>query len=362
MQVHRHLRLSRLGGRGRSSGSGRPRGRPPRRNRLVGVTLDRRQLLRRVTAAAGGMTLAGLAPEAAPAAATGSGGGAFPTHPRWKFVFVSNLTTSPLFVPLQYGIEDACALVECTYRWTGSVGADTGEVVKAVESARPVAEALQAGIPVVAYHADASPSDPRVAFVGQNAYAVGRSIGERIAKLVRKGDVTLFVTERRVPPVEQRLKGALAGIRGSGAPIRTTVVVTTGDSYESAARIDRHVIAHAHVRGLFALELVPSEGVGRAMVKHNLRREGVLAGGYGVLPATLDLIRQGQLEFTLDEQPYLQGFVPVLQLFLVKLSGGLLAPSDTELPLVFVRRSNLKRYLAKTRYEGSSSKQRYPIY
>ena len=98
------------------------------------------------------------------------------------------------------------------------------------------------------------------------------------------------------------------------------------------------------------------------MVKHNLRREGVLAGGYGVLPATLDLIRQGQLEFTLDEQPYLQGFVPVLQLFLVKLSGGLLAPSDTELPLVFVRRSNLKRYLAKTRYEGSSSKQRYPIY
>jgi simple sugar transport system substrate-binding protein len=327
------------------------------------------------------MTLAGLAPEEALATVTGSGGGAFPAHPRWKFVFVSHLTTSPLFVPLQYGIQDACALVECTYRWTGSVGAHTGEVVKAVESAvkvkadgialpivdgkalnRPVAEALEAGIPVVAYNADASPHDPRVAFVGQNSYEAGRSIGERIAKLVRKGDVTLFVAARGVSPVERRLNGALAGIRRSGAPIRPTVVVTTSDPYESAARIDRHVIDHHRVRGLFALELVPSEGVGHAMVKHGLRQEGVRAGGYGVLPATLDLIRQGQLEFTLDEQPYLQGFVPAVQLFLVKLSGGLLAPSDTRLPLVFVTKSNLKPYLAKTRYEGSSSKQRYPIY
>src|SRR5439155_19977619 len=156
----------------------------------------------------------------------------------------------------------------------------------------------KAGIPGVAYHADANPSDARVAFVGQNSYEAGRSIGGRIAKLVRKGDVTLFVAERGVPPVERRLKGALAGIRRSGAPIRTTVVVTTSDPYQSGARIDRHVIAHDHVRGLFALELVPSEGVGRAMVKHGLRQEGVRAGGYGVLPATLDLIRQGQLEFT----------------------------------------------------------------
>ena len=35
----------------------------------------------------------------------------FPSHPRWKLVFVNHVTTNPFFVPTQYGIQDACALL-----------------------------------------------------------------------------------------------------------------------------------------------------------------------------------------------------------------------------------------------------------
>ena len=46
--------------------------------------------------------------------------GPFPAHKRWKFVFVNHVTTNPFFVPTQYGIQDACALLGCDYQWTGS--------------------------------------------------------------------------------------------------------------------------------------------------------------------------------------------------------------------------------------------------
>ena len=48
------------------------------------------------------------------------------------------------------------------------------------------------------------------------------------------------------------------------------------------------------------------------------------------------LIQNGSLQFTIDQQPYLQGFYPIVQLFLAKLSGGLVAPSDTNTGLLFV--------------------------
>jgi simple sugar transport system substrate-binding protein len=45
---------------------------------------------------------------------TTGGGGNFPSHRKWNFVFVNHVTTNPFFVPTIYGIQDACALVNCS--------------------------------------------------------------------------------------------------------------------------------------------------------------------------------------------------------------------------------------------------------
>src|ERR1700739_1505878 len=59
---------------------------------------------------------------------------AFPQHPHWRFVFVNHVTTNPFFVPTQYGIQDACALLDCDHQWTGSTDADGGQMGKAVNA------------------------------------------------------------------------------------------------------------------------------------------------------------------------------------------------------------------------------------
>ena len=42
------------------------------------------------------------------------------------------------------------------------------------------------------------------------------------------------------------------------------------------------------------------------------------------------------MDFTIDQQPYLQGWLPVLQLFCYSYSSGLVAPSDTNTGILFV--------------------------
>ena len=86
------------------------------------------------------------------------------------------------------------------------------------------------------------------------------------------------------------------------------------------------------------------------------------AGGYDLLPETLRAIRDRHLDFTIDQQPYLQGFLPVLQIFLDRYSGGLVSPADTNTGLTFVTRRNVARYLTtRSRYEGSTSRESYPV-
>ena len=94
-------------------------------------------------------------------------------------MFVNHVTTNPFFVPTQYGIQDACALLGMDYQWTGSANADVAQMVNAVNAAiagkadaiavpivdpkafdKPIQAALDAGIPVFAYNADAPPATP----------------------------------------------------------------------------------------------------------------------------------------------------------------------------------------------------------
>ena len=98
----------------------------------------------------------------------------FGSHPAYKFVFVNHVTTNPFFTPTQYGIADACKLLGCCYQWTGSENSNVSQMVNALNTAvtaeaegiavalidlhafnAPVEAALKAGIPVIAYNADA---------------------------------------------------------------------------------------------------------------------------------------------------------------------------------------------------------------
>jgi simple sugar transport system substrate-binding protein len=316
------------------------------------------------------------------AAAAAAGGAPFlQQHPRWRFVFVNHATTNPFFVPARYGIADACSIFGVGAEWTGSRRSDVGEMVAAMQRAirtgadgiavsvidpvlfnRPTAEALDRGIPVVYYNADGGRANRRVAYVGQDLYQSGLMVGARIAELVGEGDVFLFIATPGQLNIQPRIDGARDAIHDSGKRIAVHVVATGADVDEERERIEQTYLKHRTLRGMFAVDGGSTQGVAEVMRAHGLHRRGVHAGGYDLLPGTLEAVADGRLDFTIDQQPYLQGFVPIEQLFLYRYSGGLVSPAETNTGLKFVTRQNVRPYLTtKTRYEGSSAVRRYPV-
>ena len=303
------------------------------------------------------------------------------THPQWRFVFVNHALTNPFFVPARYGSADASRLLNVSATWTGSRSSDVGEMVKAMKHAIDTRAdgiavsiidetafntttelAIKHGIPVVAYNADGGKSNKRLAYIGQDNYQSGLEMGARIVSLVPAGDVFIFIATPNQQNIQPRVDGARDAIRDSGAPLRVHVVASGVDVTTERKKIEATYLANKKARGLFAVDAGSTQGIADVMRVHGLHAKGVRAGGYDLLPATLRAIHEHCLDFTIDQQPYLQGFLPVLQLFLDRYSGGLVAPADTNTGLNFVTRENVARYLTtKSRFEGSSSRESFPV-
>src|SRR5216684_2563210 len=196
------------------------------------LRLRRRDLLQAGVLGATGLSLPALLEACggttSPSSTTPSGEGSFPSHPTWNFVFVNHVTTNPFFVPTQYGIADACALVGCKYQWTGSQNSSVSEMVSAMDAAisakadgiavaiidptafnDPVQRALTAGIPVVAYNADApvSSNNARLAYIGQDLFQSGVQVGRRIASLVPSGEIAGFIATPGSLNIQPRIDG-----------------------------------------------------------------------------------------------------------------------------------------------------------
>jgi simple sugar transport system substrate-binding protein len=295
----------------------------------------------------------------------------------YKFVFVNHVTTNEFFTPTIYGIQDACAFFGCSYQWTGSQNSVVSEMVNAMQTAMagkvdgiavslidptafdaPTANALAAGIPVIGYNADVAAGSPnkRLSYVGQPLYQSGYNIATRWLKLVPKGKhVMLSIPTPGTLNLQPRLDGYIAAIKDQGNPVTYDVVNSGVDQATEISRIESYYLSHKDVAGLFGTGGGDTYACGFVSAKYGLAKKGVIVAGYDLYPQTLGYINTGDATFTTDQQPYLQGFVPILQMYLYKLSGGAVAPADTNTSLAYVTKDNVALYLGKSRFEGSTS-------
>src|SRR6266568_1169148 len=306
--------------------------------------------------------------------------GNFPSTPPWKFAFVNHVTTNPFFVPTQYGLQDAAALLGLPKpAWTGSATSNVPQMVSAVTAAisakasgiavavisataftTPVKNAMNAGIPVVSYNADGNTGDPgtnRLAYIGQDLFVSGQALGDRIAaSMPSGGDAVGFIATPGTANIQPRIDGAKSALKASGKNINFQPITSGAELPQENTTINAYVLAHkSTLKGIFAVDAGSTQTVGAIVAKYSLQSQ-VASGGFDLTPQTLSAIKAGSLGFTIDQQPYLQGFLPVLYLYLFNLSGGLVNPPETNTGLTFVTKSNVGAYLnSKSRFEGSST-------
>ncbi len=340
---------------------------------------DRRAFLRRsaltgIAAGSVGTLLSACGSNSSSASSGGGSGSIFGSHPSYKFVIINHVTTNPFFVPTQYGAADACNLLGCSYQWTGSESSNVSQMVNALNTAvtsgvdgiavalidlhafnAPVEAALKAGIPVVSYNADA-PENTRLAYIGQDLVKAGEKMGERIVEAVPSGDVALFIATPGSANLQPRIEGAEKAIKASGKPINVHTVATGAAVPGELSTIDAYWVSHQSTKGMYAVDGGSTESLAKVMQKYSLASKGIKAGGFDLTEETQKLLQEGNIEFTIDQQPYQQGFLPILQLFFWRVSGSLSGPAEVDTGLKFLDKETVGPYVeSKSRYEGTST-------
>jgi simple sugar transport system substrate-binding protein len=347
---------------------------------------SRRRLLRgtglvSATAAASGRLAAGSAARSARRRAARVAGN-FPKPPAWKFYFVNHVTTNAFFTPTQYGMADAAALLGLPPPvWGGSENSVISQMVSNFDTAvaagasgialaaisataftSPVASAMSSGIPVVTYNADGvyvsgKPviGTNRLCYVGQSLYSSGQSMGLQIKQVLPSGgNIVIFTPVVGTGNTQPRYDGAVS-VLGSGFNVAEIATGAT-ESVEIPA-IKAYLNAHgSSLKGAFAIDSGDTEYLGAQLKSLGL---SIAAGGFDTTGQTVPNIQDGTLSFTIYQDPYLQGFLPVLYLYLYNISGGVLVPPDTDTGLSVVTKSNVEPYVADSRYQGSTTAQKY---
>ena len=330
-----------------------------------------RAVTRRTALGGGAGALAAFMLSPGGQALAASGSSIFGTSKRYHFVFVNHVTTNPFFTPTQNGIADACALLGCSFQWTGSASSNVPEMVTAFNSAitagadgiaccmidphaftGPTATALGKKIPVLAYNADEP--NGRLAYIGQDLFVSGQQMGTHIKALVPSGNVALFIATPGSANIQPRIDGAISSLKGSS--VKYKVVATGAALPQELSTIDAFWTGHTSYKGMFAVDGGSTQSVFQTIQKHGLRAKGIKGGGYDLTPITQQLLAAGQGDFTIDQQPYLQGFLPVIELYLYQASRHLSGIADVDTGLKFLNKTTVAPYNStKSRYEGTKN-------
>lgn len=269
-----------------------------------------------------------------------------------KFIFITTCVEEAFFKPVEQGMKDAAARMNVECKFTGTRGVDIPAQVEMVRQAvrdgydgialniidpiafdAVVAETIQKGVPVVAFNVDDySTPNARLSAVCQRYYDAGKITGAECAKYIPDGSHILMTMHASgVSALDDRLRGEQEELKKKG--VTWTVAVTGNSSAEAHAVIRKELIAHPEIRYVVCTGQADTEGAGLA-IEQDFKGKGIVAAGFDLGPEILRLLKAGHIRFTIDQQPYIQGFYPVVQLTLLKRYGIRPASMDAGASLV----------------------------
>jgi len=276
-----------------------------------------------------------------------------------KIAFTIHSSASNTFWQgVKKGFDDACGKVQasCQMIFTQTEGSIEQQVanMQAAIAGKPdavittivdnkafdqiIADARKAGIIVIAANVDdteGAAGNARQAFIGQGFIAAGYSLAKaQSANFPKDGPIKVLVGISAPGQnwSEQRGGGVIKFMEQfkKAHPEREVSVerIDSGtDLALTADRVGAYLNAHPDTTAYF------DTGYWHAAVARVLKDRGVapgkvLLGGFDLVPEVLQQMKAGYVQVQVDQQPYMQGFMPVMEVYLNKTAG--LAPADID--------------------------------
>ncbi len=206
-----------------------------------------------------------------------------------------------------------------------------------------IQEAVAKGIPVVGFNVDdhATPN-ARLSSVNQRLYEAGQSLAEfLLPDIPANAQVLITMHDEGVSALEDRRNGIQDVLMQKN--IAATVIIPGNDSLKGVEVIAKALKENPKIQIILGTGQADTEAAGMAIEKYFPGR-GFWAAGFDLSPKTLQLIKDGHIRCTVDQQPYIQGFYPVVQLTHYLRYG--IIPSDVDAGASIIDRSNVDRVMA----------------
>jgi simple sugar transport system substrate-binding protein len=243
------------------------------------------------------------------------------------FVVTHGQASSPFWAIVRTGVEAAARQMDVlvTYRAPDVYSLDRMKaLVDQAIAARPdglvvslpeagiapvVRKAVRAGIPVVTINSgsDLSRRLGVLAHVGQPEHRAGLLAGRRLAAAgVRRA----LCVNQQVGNVglDARCAGLAEAMRAAGG--RSSVIGVDDQSPATPKRLAA-AIARDRVDGLLTLNATTGTEAVQAVRRAGAAARGVQIGTFDLGPDILGAVRAGRIRFAVDQQAYLQGYLPV---------------------------------------------------
>jgi simple sugar transport system substrate-binding protein len=261
-----------------------------------------------------------------------------------------------LFKAVRRGMEDAASAmrVEAALDGTPDVAAQAvitltrkaleegvdGLALNLSESgafASVIAEAKAKGVPCVAFNIDADKgASGNLSYIAQDFTSAGRTLGRRVLSHIPRGAKALVtVHDDGVSALDERLAGVRETLEAHDVDV---VRLCVGQDLERGASLILEALTDRPVSAIVGTGQTDTEAAGLAA--RRLAPNAPYVAGFDLSAGIVDLIADGHIDATIDQQPYAQGFYPVVQLALFIRFG--LAPASMDAGAALIDRSNLE--------------------
>lgn len=247
---------------------------------------------------------------------------------------VSGPLSWPFFAAVKQGFDDAAELYGVEYQYiavtdTANMTSDYPRLLQQAISRSPsillvgeffpdgmdplIKEATNQGIPVIIHNSGQTlwEQNGSLGFIGEDPYQMGYKAGEIQAESgVTKG--LCFNQVPGNPTVEARCTGYIDAMKAAGAE---TVYQTIGTGEATNQQAMMQAImgtlqANGDIDGIYTLNAEPAISALRAV--DDVGRAGEVSIGTADLSnEVLEAIKAGDIDFAMDQQPYLQGYLSI---------------------------------------------------
>lgn len=252
------------------------------------------------------------------------------------FIFLTHDLGAGVFAPVRRGMEDACKQINAKCEFIGPQTFDPAQHVSLLEAAiakkpdgiattRPdpaayneaLKKAVEAGIMVTIFNTNDPKADEALPapFVGQDFTNYGKVWAREVMKdLPEGGDIAVtnccfghYALEERIRSFKETLD-----TEGQGKWKVRDVINTTAEEEKIYAAIESYYRANPDIKGIYGVDYY--SGIISQFIKRNNLQGKLKTGGSDLAPGNVEGLKEGYTSFGLGQNPYWQGYMPVMMM------------------------------------------------